>query len=288
MIKSIISLINTFNKKVRDDYISAFSAQAAFFIIISFFPFLMFLLTLLQYLPVSETSFLLNITKIFPESINSLIVTIVREIYDKASTTVISITVITALWSASRGFLAIVKGLNSVYRINETRNYFVLRFLSTLYTLVFTIVILISLGILVFGNRIYLWIESRIPFLSKMALVIISLRTIVGLGFLILFFLAMYTFIPNRKTKIIHELPGAILTAAGWLLFSYAYSYYIDNMGNFSYMYGSLTAIVLCMLWVYFCMYIMFIGAEFNVMLRRKEMSKDLNNIKNEFISKKN
>ena len=283
MIRSIYEIIRNFSRKVRDDYIAAFSSQAAFFIILSFFPFIMFLLTLLQYLPVSESSLLTMVTRNLPSSIQGLITEIVGELYKKASTTVLSLTVITALWSAARGFLAIIRGLNGVYRIKESRNYFKLRFIATIYTLAFTVMIIICLGFLVFGNKIYLYIQNRLPFLADAALVIISLRTIVGLCILAIFFLLFYFVIPNRKTKIYKELPGAIVAAAGWMLFSYAYSYYIDNMGNFSYMYGSLTAIVLCMLWVYCCMYIMFIGAEINIVLQNKELLRDFQNLKKEF-----
>lgn len=288
MIRSLYEITRNFSRKIRDDFISAFSAQAAFFIIISFFPFVMFLLTLLHYLPLTESSLVSMITQYLPSSIRELLVDIIGELYNKASTTLVSVTVITALWSAARGFLAIIKGLNGVYRIKETRNYFKLRFVASIYTLVFTVIIVISLGILVFGNKIYIYIQSRLPLLSDLALVIISLRTIVGLCVLVVFFLLLYTLIPNRKTKLLKELPGAIVSAAGWMLFSYAYSFYIDNMGNFSYMYGSLAAIVLCMLWVYFCMYIMFIGAEINVVLQNKEMLHDLQNLKKEFESTKN
>lgn len=288
MIRSIYEIIRNFSRKIRDDFISAFSAQAAFFIIISFFPFVMFLLTLLQYLPLEETGLvdLGMFTQYMPASIRGLLTEIIKELYEKASTTLLSVTVITALWSAARGFLAIIKGLNGVYRIKETRNYFKLRFIASIYTLAFTIMIVISLGILVFGNTIYSYIQQRIPLLSDLALVVISLRTIIGLCVLVVFFLLLYILIPNRKTRILKELPGAIVSAAGWMLFSYAYSFYIDNMGNFSYMYGSLAAIVLCMLWVYFCMYIMFIGAEINVVLQNKEMLHDLQNLKKEFETK--
>lgn len=288
MIRSIYEIIRNFSRKIRDDYISAFSAQAALFIIISFFPFIMFLLTLLQYLPLTESTLVDMITKYLPISIKDLLVDIIGELYAKASTTLLSVTVITALWSAARGFLAIIKGLNGVYRIKETRNYFLLRFIAAIYTLVFTVLIVISFCILVFGNKIYIYIQSRLPLLSDLALVIISLRTIVGLCVLVIFFLLLYIMIPNRKTRILQELPGAIVSAAGWMLFSYAYSFYIDNMANFSYMYGSLAAIVLCMLWVYFCMYIMFIGAEINVVLKNKEMLHEMENLKKEFENTKN
>lgn len=264
---SIYKIIRAFNRKVRDDFVSAFSAQAAFFVMISFFPFIMLLLTLLQFLPITENVLIITLTEIFPSSITSLIVTIVSEIYDNSTSTVISITAISALWSASRGILAIVKGLNSVYGIKETRSYLKLRFISSVYTFIFAIMMIITLSILVFGNRLYVWIESKIPILKDLALLIISIRTIAGLLILTVFFLLLYIVIPNRTTKLYKELPGALVSAAGWMVFSYLFSFYIDNMSNYSKMYGSLTAIVLFMLWFYFCMHILFIGGEINVVL---------------------
>ena len=260
-------ILKAFNRKIREDSISAFSAMAAFFVIISFFPFVMLLLTLVQYLPITESTMLYTLTDLFPRTVNALIVRIVTEIYDKSSGTLISVTAISALWSASRGIFAVVKGLNSVYDIEETRMGIKLRVMAAIYTLVFAIMMLVTIVILIFGNRLYIGIENRIPILKDLALVIISIRTIAGLCILTLFFLLLYIYIPNRKTKLYKELPGAILAAAGWMGFSYLYSFYIDNMGNYSNTYGSLTAIVLFMLWFYFCMYILFLGGEVNVIL---------------------
>lgn len=264
---SFYKIIRAFLHKVRDDYVSAFSAQAAFYILISFFPFIMFLLTLIQFLPMTEETILSILVNIFPSSVDSLVYSIVYEVFDLASGTVISITAISALWSSSKGLYSIIKGLNAVYGIRESRGYIRVRILSTIYTLIFAMMILVSLIILVFGNQLYLWIETKFPILTDFALLIISIRTFVGLLILTLFFLLIYVKIPNRKSVFYKELPGAFLSAVGWMGFSYLYSFYIDNMGNYSNTYGSLTAIVLCMLWFYFCMYILFIGGEINVVL---------------------
>ena len=266
-ISNIYKIIKAFNRKIRIDFISAFSAQASFFVIISLFPFVMLLLTALKYLPFTESTLLATLTNIFPKSVSPMIVNLITEIYDKASGTIISVAAITALWSASRGMLAIVKGLNSVYGIRETRNFIRVRIISSFYTLVFALMMMITLVILVFGNQLFIWIENKFPILRELALVIISIRTIAGLCILTLFFLLMYVAIPNRKTKLYKELPGALVSSTGWMGFSYLYSFYIDNMGNYSNMYGSFTAIVLFMLWFYFCMYIMFVGGEVNVVL---------------------
>lgn len=274
---SIFKVIRVFGQKLRDDFVGAFSAQAAFFLFISFFPFAMFLLSLLRFLPFSESELLEACRTVFPTAIQSSAITIVRELYEKAtSTTVLSITIIATLWTSSKGVLSITRGMNGVYANTETRNYFIVRIKAAIYTFLFAILLIILLVIFVFGNQLYLWIVEKIPVLADFALVIISVRTIVGLCILILFFLLLYTVIPNRKTKIIRELPGAILCAAGWMIFSYLFSFYIDNMSNLSYSYGSLTAIVLCMLWLYSCMYMMFVGAELNSVLSNPTVMKAL------------
>ncbi len=271
MIKSTLRLISLLSKKIRDDHIAAFSAQAAFFIIISFFPFIMLLLSIVKYFPIEEESMFQLLSQAFPTTVNSLIESIISEIYRvAASTTLISATIVSTLWSAGKGFLAIMKGLNSVYEINETRHNLLLRAMAALYTLIFAIMVITTMLLFVFGNRLYFWIEHKIPVIKETAFLIISLRTIVGLVTLIIFFLLIYIVIPNRKTKVLNELPGAMICSAGWMGFSYAFSYYIDNYSNYASMYGSLTAIVLFMLWLYFCMYLLFLGAECNLLFENK------------------
>lgn len=266
IIISFIKIIRAFARKIRDDCVSAFAAQAALFVIISFFPFIMLLLTILQDI-FKESIMLQTLTGVFPSSLHSLIISIITEVYAKTTGTIVSFAAITALWSASRGVLSIIKGLNAVYCIKETRSYIRLRIISAVYTFVFIIMLVITLSILVFGNQLFLWIQGKIPVLSELALFIISIRTIVGLCLLTLFFLLLYVVIPNRKTRVFQELPGAFISAVGWMGFSYLFSYYVDNMGNYTNTYGSLTAVVIFMLWFYFCMYILFIGAEINVVL---------------------
>lgn len=265
---SIFKIIRVFSRKLRDDFVGAFSAQAAFFLFISFFPFAMFLLALLRLLPFNEGELLEACQTMIPTALQSSAITIVSELYDRASSTaIVSVTIIATLWTSSKGILSIIRGMNGVYANTETRNYILLRLKAIIYTMLFAILLIILLVIFVFGNQLYIWIVDQIPGLSNFALIIISLRTIVGLCILTLFFILLYLVVPNRKSTFIKELPGAILCASGWMIFSYLYSFYIDNMQSLSYTYGSLTAIVLCMLWLYFCMYIMFVGAELNSVL---------------------
>lgn len=267
MIRSLIRLTNSFSKKLNADNVSAFSAQAAFFLIISFFPFAMFLLTLLNYLPFSKPELLAAIESVFPQAVAIYISDILDELLEKSNGTVLSLTAIATLWTSSKGFYAVVRGLDSIYRASGKRSYFLTRILAALYTLLFAVLIIAVLFFFVFGNQIYLFCVKHIPILSEMALLIISVRTLVGFCLMILFFTLVFITMPNRKSSFFAELPGAILASAGWIGFSYLFSFYIDNFSNYSATYGSLTAIVLCMLWFYSCMYIMFIGAELNQVL---------------------
>ncbi|MCH5272906.1 MAG: YihY/virulence factor BrkB family protein [Lachnospiraceae bacterium] len=272
MIKAIYYMIRAFSKKLREDAVSAYAAQAAFFVILSFIPFVIFLLTLLKFLPFTGEDLIAVSKSLLPPAIHDFVTLLLQEVFLKTSTALVSFSVIMALWSASKGFLVIIRGLNAVYGNPETRNYFVIRILSTFYTLIFAVVLVLTLLLLGFGNQIYLYIQSKVPFLENAALLIISIRTVVFLVALSAYFLALYLVIPNRKSRWLEELPGALFSAAGWLGFSYLYSFYIDRISNFSAMYGSLTAIVLCMIWLYACMYIMFIGAEWNVIVSDKSV----------------
>ena len=267
MFRSMFRLIKSFINKINHDSISALSAHAAFFIVLSFFPFVMFLLTLLSYIPFfSELPATFEID-FLPKAVSDIILQAFTELSKRANGTILSVTVVLSVWSASRGILSLTRGLNSIHNIRETRNYFVTRLLATLYTLLLAVLLLIMMLIFVFGNQITLWFMERFPQIGDFALLIISLRTAVGIGVLIFFFLLMFISLPNRKTGILRELPGAVIAAAGWVGFSFLFSFYVDNLSNYTAIYGSLTTIVLCMLWLYACMYILYIGAEVNAVL---------------------
>lgn len=265
-ISKLIQLIRFFLNKMKEDAVSAFSAQAAFFIVLSFIPFLMLLLTLIQYLPITEESLVHVASSFLPHTINTYVVSLINEIYTHSSATIISVTGIMALWSASKGFLAMIRGFNFIYDIPETRNYIKLRLIASMYTLIFAVTLLVSLMILVFGNKIFLGVVNQIPFLEDIAIMVISVRSVVGLGILFLVFSAMYLWIPNFKCRFIFVIPGAMVASIGWMLFSFVYSIYIDNFANFN-TYGSLTVLIISMLWLYACMYILFIGCEINEIL---------------------
>lgn len=158
-------------------------------------------------------------------------------------------------------------GLNSVYGSKETRNYIYLRLRAAFYTVLFIIAIVLSLVILGFGDRLSIFIVNHYPFMKGIIDLIINIRAVASIVVLTVFSMTIYHFLPNKKTKFIRQFPGAFLTAIGWAAASYIFSAYVNIFTGFSTMYGSMTTIMLIMLWLYACMYIMLLGGEVNEML---------------------
>lgn len=251
--------------KYTKDEITVYAAQASFFIILAAFPFIMLLLTLIQFIPSVEKSDLLSLlVAVMPDLLDALVIGIVDDLYVKSPGTMLSVTALLALWSAARGMMGIEQGLNRIWKTRDSRNYLIRRLTNSIYTLLFTIVCGISLLLLVLGNSIQKLILRIFPFLEPVTRYIISFRGLLAIILFLTTFVGIYTFIPRKKLHAQSQLPGAIFSAVGWMIFSYVFSLYFTNFSNYSYMYGSLTAIVLLMLWLYFCICILFIGAEIN------------------------
>lgn len=266
-INILIKKTKTFINAVIKDNISIYAAQASFFIIISAIPFIMLLLTLLKFfVPMDQMSILQSINKFAPETIGNFLTTIVNELFNKtASASIISATAVTTLWLASKGVMALYLGINNVFKPERMPNYFYCRFISVLYTMVFIAALLLTIIVFGFGTKLEDILFENFDFLAKLITYIINAKIIIFTIVLTLCFALFYRFLPKKKNNSFkYQLPGALCSAAGWMLFSYFYSIYIEMFSNYSYVYGSLTALVFLMLWLYFCMNIFLCGAEIN------------------------
>lgn len=134
-----------------------------------------------------------------PQSFRTFMTDIINNIYTAQTATLLPVTVIAALWLGSKSFLSIIYGLNSVYKIPETRGYFTLRLWAMFYTLLFALLIIATLILFVFGNQLYLHITKIFPLLTHILLPIISFRSTAGFFVMLLFFTGMYVLIPNHR-----------------------------------------------------------------------------------------
>ncbi len=254
-------------RKAGASRISAYSAQAAFFMFLSLIPMIMLLLSLLNRIGSSETEITVIAYEFMPSAVSSFFDTYIEEIMDSGKLSLTIISALVLLWSASKGVFAIIGGLNSVYEIKEDRNYFLLRFFAILYTVAFVLILMFALMVMVFGSKFNDFICSMFPNITGLVYIISSLRYILGFAMLVLFFTLLYKMLPNGKIKFTKQVPGAVLASGGWVAFSFAFSFFVENFSNYANIYGSLSAIIVFMLWLYTCMYILFIGAEINLIL---------------------
>ncbi len=262
MIWKIIAGTKAFAAECRRDNIKAYAAQSAFFIVMSLIPFAMLFISLIQFTPVTKSMVMEIINRLMPEYISPFLIGIINEVYNN-SVGIVPVSAVMALWSAAKGIQCLTDGLNSVYDIEETRNWIFLRLRAILYTMMLVEAIVVSLTLMVFGNSLQGLVVKYIPIVADITEGVLRCRSLILMAMLMVFFLMVFKMLPNRRSELKNQLPGSIMSAVGWSLLSFGISVYVDYFNGFS-MYGSLTTIILVMMWLYFGSYILLVCAEFN------------------------
>lgn len=265
----IWQLLSNYVKHMSKKNISAFAASTAFFLFLSLIPMLMLLCAIIPYTPLTEADLMNVATGIAPDTVDSLIVSIIADVYDK-SVGVISVTAFITVWSAGKGILALIRGLNAINDVEEKRNYFVLRLVASFYTVLILVLMLLSLLVLVFGNIFVNVMQMHIPQTSHLFDFLFHFRTLFGWGIISIVISMIYAYVPGRRQCFKQQLPGAAVAAVGWSFITWIFSVYVNGVVGFN-TYGSLTTIIILMLWLYSCMYIIMAGALINrYFMRRK------------------
>lgn len=264
-VKSKIPAVQNVLDSIKKDHVSESAAQCAYYVILSFIPFVILLLTLIQYTSIEPQQLFDILSNIIPANANEMIMGIVREVYSRSIGT-ISITLIFTIFSADRSLFALTKGLHQIYNFNESKNKSIiyLKLVSLLETIVFILSTTITLIIMVFGKPIISTIKSRFGLLQEYTIFSEIMTLIAILLALFIVFILVYRFMSGRKTRFRDQILGAAFTSIGISIVSFIFSRYLDIFKGFSITYGSLTALMLVMMWTYACFYIIFIGAEIN------------------------
>ncbi|MDQ0216889.1 membrane protein [Oikeobacillus pervagus] len=257
--------------RIKDSDIVGVSAQMAFFFLLSLFPMLIFMVTLLPYLPFTQDD-ILNIVRDFaPTDSFKLIETTLNEVMGRRNTGLLSFGIIATIWSASNGMNAIIKGLNHAYDVKETRSFFINRSLSIVLTFALIFVIIIALLLQVFGKQIGLYMAYRFGFSETFLNVWNQLRWGVSPIILFIVFTGLYTLAPSKRIQCVTVLPGAVFAALGWICVSLVFSYYVNNFGNYTATYGSIGGVIILMIWFYLSAMMILIGGELNALKNEKE-----------------
>ena len=246
------------------------AAYAAYFLILSIFPALLLVLSMLRYTGLTVEDLIWVIGDFFPQPLMETAEELVYSIYFHSSSTVVGVAAVTALWSASRGMYGILRGLNAIYGVSEDRGYLYTRGISVVYTFLFLLVLLLTLVLHVFGSSILKMLTMVDNKVLIFLMDLVDFRFFLLLILQSLLFTLMFMTLPNKRNRFLDSLPGGVLSSLGWLVYSDLYSIYVEHFSNYANIYRSMYAIALYMLWLYCYMSILFYGGALNRYLMDK------------------
>ncbi len=254
--------------------VTGLASQLAFFFLLSLFPLLIFLITLLPFLNMDEAQIFLYIRDYAPESVAILIEDTLKEILRERNGGLLSIGALATIWSASLGMNALSKALNRSYFTAETRSYIVTRGMSIVFTIMLIAVVLMALILPVFGQQIGLIAFSIFGLEENFLAWWKNLRWSIPPILLFGVFSVFYWLVPNLKIYWKSVIPGAIFATVGWIITSLVFSFYVGNFGNYSNTYGSIGTIIVLMMWLYFSAIILMLGGQLNAVVSERGEAK--------------
>jgi membrane protein len=266
------SFIKSLFFRYIDDEITAMASQLAYSLLLSFFPFLILLMTLIGHSSIRSEEVLIALRTILPNDIMKLITSTVVEVVETRRSDLLSISMITTIWTASNGFNAVIRGLNRAYDEKEKRPYWKVQLTAVLCTIGLVIIIIIALALLVFGELGVRLLVKKLNFTPSVEFIIDLGRYTAGLVVMILVFTAVYRYTPSKRLNWHETIPGAVFTTAGWTLVSIGFSYYVNNFGSYSKIYGSIGAVIALMSWLFISSVIVLIGGEINATIAYRKL----------------
>ncbi|MFT5871190.1 MAG: membrane protein [Clostridium sp.] len=254
--------------RYKDDDLSSMSAQITYYLIISFFPFLIFLINLISFTPLSKEMLFTSFNMFLPDETGNLLKNMaVRTLQDK-SKILLLLGMIGSLWVASKGISAVIRGLNKAYHIEENRNFIKLNLIAIISTTGITIMIILSLIMIVFGESIGNYIFGFVGAKDLFNIIWPFVRYCIPLGIMLITFYLLFKYVPNRKLNFTNVIVGTVFTTVSWVTISLIFSFYVNNFENYGKVYGSLGGVIVLISWLYLGALTILIGGELNAISR--------------------
>lgn len=273
MLKSLFAFGKELNQEIKEDRATGLAAEQAYYYMLSLFPLLILLLSILPYLQIEPQKAIEFINNFLPsestEVLEENIVTIVSE----RNGGLLTVGILGTIWSASNGMNAFIHAMNIAFDVEETRNFIKARLISIVLTLVLIFAFIVVLVLPVFGSTIINMIEYVVPLSESFESLINLLRWVVALAVLVIVLTTLYRFAPNKQYPFKQVIPGAVSATIIWLAISLGFSFYVSNFGNYSATYGSLGGVIILMLWLYLTGLTLVIGGEINALFHKRYLA---------------
>lgn len=258
--------------RIGKDDASGLSAQLSYYFMLSLFPMLLFLLSIVPVVGVKQSTIRDMIKDHVPPTYASQVADIIGDIMSNASGSILSVGLILALWSASNGMTALMNSFNVAYDVEDSRNFIVSKLFSVLFTLAMIIVMPVALVLPTFGQQIGDLLFGPLGLGEQVKWIFDTIRYVLPVIVVLIAFMVLYTLAPNVKIKLMSVIPGAIFATIVFLAGSYLFGIYISNFSNYSKTYGSIAGIIILMLWLYITGFIIIIGAEINAIFHQRKV----------------
>jgi len=256
-------------RRIKQDKVGEVGAQLSYYLVLSFFHFLVFILTIVPYTPLASEDVLAQLLSNLPSNTRELLGPIITEIVSQRSITLLSTTLFLALWSGSSGMANLLNAMSAAFDTTNKRPGIVKRLVSVFFTLMLALMIILTMVSQVFGDQLIKAAISLIntPTATETIILIWDLtRTILPLIVMTLGFSLLFKFGPgfpaDHRVTFKEALLGGTFTAVAWILISLGFSFYVDNFSNYSRTYGSLGGIIVLLIWLYISSLVIMVGAE--------------------------
>jgi membrane protein len=262
-----LNILMSLVAKIKKDDVFALSSQLAYYLVLSFFPFMVFLMTLVGFSSLSSSDILESLDVMLPKSVLELTQSTIKEIFDTQYKGLLWVSIFLMIWTSSSAFKAVIKSVNKAYDFEEDRSFIRLSIISMLGIFGLAMVIVLALGMLVFGNVIGDYITNYFS-LYKLIIILWNIFRYAFIVVVMIFiFIAVYKLAPAKRLTWKEVIPGAVFSTFGWVSVSFGFSFYIDNFSNYSRFYGSLGAVFVLMTWLFIISIIFILGVEINVVM---------------------
>ncbi|MCQ2416456.1 MAG: YihY/virulence factor BrkB family protein [Oscillospiraceae bacterium] len=272
---SIKRILDSSGRRFASDHLSAYAAQATFYLMLAFFPFTMLICMASRLLPFLQEDTLVRVVKLLlPAEYQTLGINLIDGYYNENIGSAKIILIIFLIWTSSRLIQALMNGFNSAYGITENRSQTVLRLVGCLYTVALCTMMVVLIAMYALGSSLIVLMTRYIPDWYFFELVIKLIRNLASPALLFFIFWLSYALLPSRSARFRGEEPGALVSALVWRGAADLYGVFLKlSLSRYSYVYGSLAGVVMILIWLYTCVYIWFIGAELNCWIRRHKES---------------
>ncbi len=244
------------------------STSLSFTFFLALFPSIIFIFTLIAYLPISNShqSILLFFEKLLPTIAYKAVQATLVDILKNQRSGLLSLGFLTAMYFSTNGFVSLMNALNRYGKQKETRTFWKKRVVALVLALVVSVSLLLAVGLLTVGNFSIKYLDKLAYFPSKITPVLLVLLNISIVATLVLFFVSLiYYLAPNSNKAWSFISPGSVFACVSILITTLGFSAYINAFNTYNKVYGSIGVLVVIMLLIYINTYILLLGYEFNI-----------------------